>query len=70
MSPTGATRAPGLVDVTRPTQTVPDAAAWIGVSERSLRRAVEPGRELEHLAVRVGSRVLIKTDALLALVGR
>lgn len=57
-----------LFDRTRPTQQVATAAAWLGISERSLRRAVEPGGELEQLAVRVGRRVLIKTSALLALV--
>ena len=56
------------LDINRPTQGVAAAAHWLGVSERNLRRAVEPGGDLEHLAVRVGRRVLIKTSALLALV--
>ena len=56
------------LDTTRPTQTVAVAAEWLGVSERHLRRALEPGGDLEHLAVRIGHRVLVKTAALLALV--
>jgi excisionase family DNA binding protein len=56
------------IDNDRPTCTVADAASYLGVSERSLRRAVESGGDLEHLAIRVGHRVLIKTSALLALV--
>lgn len=53
----------------RPTCQVPEAAAFIGISERSMRRALMPGGDLEHLSLRVGHRQLVKTTALLALVG-
>lgn len=39
------------------------------LSERSLRRALEPGGELEHLALRVGRRVLLRVDPLRELLG-
>lgn len=53
----------------RPTCKVPEAAAFLGISERSMRRALEPGGDLEHLALRVGGRVLVKVTPLLAVVG-
>jgi len=57
------------LDRDKPTQLVADAAMFLGVGERTLRRALEPGGDLGHLAVRVGARrVLVKTAALLALV--
>jgi hypothetical protein len=39
------------------------------LAERSLRRALEPGGDLEHLALRVGRRVFIRVGPLLELLG-
>lgn len=60
---------PGLDPLARPTMTVPDAAAWLNLSERCVYEALSPGGDLEHLALRVGRRVLVKTAALLAVLG-
>ncbi len=48
---------------------VNEAAEALGVSERSMRRALEPGGDLAHLSLRVGHRQLVKVPALLALFG-
>lgn len=58
--------APTVFDPTRPTNPVAPAAAYLGVSERHLRRALDG--ELAFLAIRIGSRVLVRTDALVAYV--
>jgi hypothetical protein len=39
------------------------------LAERSLRRALEPGGDLEHLALRVGRRVFIRVGPLRELLG-
>src|SRR4051812_1486678 len=44
-------------------------ATILNVSERSLRAQLVPGGDLEGLVIRVGRRVLIKTSALMALLG-
>jgi hypothetical protein len=54
---------------TRPTLTVREAAGQIGVSERAMYDALAPGGDLEHLAVRVGRRVVVKTAGLRLLLG-
>jgi hypothetical protein len=51
-----------------PLVSVATAAEWTGIPERSFRDAL--AGDLEHLAVRVGRRVYIRTSALLAWVGR
>jgi hypothetical protein len=51
-----------------PTLPVNQAAAFLGISERSLRRSIQPGAELAYLAIRIGRRVLVRTSALLDLV--
>jgi hypothetical protein len=56
-------------DWARPLLTIEECLAVLPVSERSLRRALEPGGDLQHLAVRVGRRVFVKTSALAELVG-
>jgi hypothetical protein len=53
----------------RPLLTVGETLRVVPLSERSLRRALEPGGDLEHLAVRVGRRVFVKRAELLRLVG-
>lgn len=45
------------------------AAQLLGVGERTMRRALDTGGDLEHLSLRVGRRQLVKVQALLALVG-
>jgi hypothetical protein len=52
-----------------PVDDVPAVAAFLGISERSLRQQLEPGGDLEHLAYRAGRRVLVKTTRLLEDVG-
>lgn len=44
------------------------AAVFLGVHQRLLYEQLRPGGDLEHLAVRVGRRVLVKTSRLLELV--
>lgn len=48
----------------RPLLEVAETLAIVPLSERSFRRALEPGADLEHLGVRVGRRVFVKTGEL------
>lgn len=48
----------------RPLLEVAEALGIVPLSERSFRRALEPGADLGHLAVRVGRRVFIRTSEL------
>lgn len=48
----------------KPTIAVPEAAALLGISDRTLYNEAQTGGSLEHLVVRVGSRVLVKTSEL------
>ncbi len=52
----------------RPVVSAAAAARFLGVSERAFRAATAPGSELEHLVIRIGRRVVVKTAPLLALV--
>jgi hypothetical protein len=53
----------------RPLVSVAEAAAWCGIPERSFRAQLAPGGDLEHVGVRVGRRVFVRTSALLAWAG-
>jgi hypothetical protein len=48
----------------RPVLTVAEFLAIMPLSERSARRALEPGGDLANLAVRVGRRVFVRTASL------
>ena len=53
----------------KPLLTVAEAAGWCRIPERSFRDQLAPGGDLEHLAVRVGRRVYVRSSALLAWAG-
>lgn len=48
---------------------VREAMSLIPLSERSFRRALEPGGDLEQLALRVGRRCFVRVGALRELLG-
>ena len=61
-----------LIRVARPLWTVAELHEFVGrevISERSLRRALEPGGDLADLAVRIGKRVLVKAEVALGRFG-
>jgi hypothetical protein len=53
----------------RPLLTVAEAAAWAGIPERSFRDQLAPGGDLQHMAVRVGRRVYVRSASLLTWAG-
>ena len=59
--------ADGLRTTERAVLEVSDVLDLLPLSQRSLRRALEPGGDLEHLVLRVGRRCFIKVAPLRAL---
>jgi hypothetical protein len=53
----------------RPLLTVAETADWLGVPQRSLRDQLAPGGDLEHLSVRVGRRIYVRSAPLLSWAG-
>lgn len=52
-----------------PLDDVPPVAAFLDIAERSLRRQLEPGGDLERYAFRIGRRVKVKTALMLEELG-